>query len=129
MFKIFFKTRLRHRRPKSKVSTAEYKKHKTTVLVIVTEKISKYNEIYNFTYNRITIRDQRTRWGSCSTKRNLNFNYRLMHLSPELLDYVIVHELCHLKEFNHSKEFWDLVGLALPNYKELRRRLKAFRIS
>lgn len=73
------------------------------------------------TYNRITIRSQRTRWGSCSSKGNLNFNCLLMLAPPEVLDYVVVHELCHRKEMNHSGKFWAEVERVLPDYP-LRRK-------
>jgi predicted metal-dependent hydrolase len=79
---------------------------------------------YNFSYNKVFIKNQRTRWGSCSSNRNLNFNYRIINLAPELQDYLIVHELCHLQEFNHGQAFWNLVGLQIPNYKVVRTQLK-----
>lgn len=85
------------------------------------------NEIANehkFSFNRITIRNQKTRWGSCNSRRNLSFNMRLMTYPPEIIEYVIVHELCHLKEMNHSKKFWLLVEEILPEYKLLRKQLK-----
>ena len=76
------------------------------------------------TFGRITIRCQKTRWGSCSVQGNLNFNCLLM-LAPEaVLDYVIVHELCHRKQMNHSAQFWAEVERILPNYQEPRRWLK-----
>jgi predicted metal-dependent hydrolase len=70
------------------------------------------------TYNGITIRNQRSRWGSCSGKGNLNFNCLLMLCPPEVIDYVVVHELCHRKEMNHSPRFWAEVARILPNYRE-----------
>ena len=76
----------------------------------------------------ITIREQKTRWGSCSSKGNLNFNWKLVLLAPELLDYVVVHELAHRREMNHSKNFWKIVEAELPDYRERRRRLKECRI-
>lgn len=79
-------------------------------------------------YGRITIREQKTRWGSCSSKGNLNFNWKLVLLAPELLDYVVVHELAHRREMNHSKNFWKIVEAELPDYRERRRRLKECRI-
>lgn len=79
---------------------------------------------YGFTWSRIAIRDQKSRWGSCSKKGNLNFNYRLVHLPEDLVDYIIVHELCHRGVFSHGKEFWDLVARTVPDHKEKRRRLR-----
>lgn len=79
-------------------------------------------------YGRITIREQKTRWGSCSSKGNLNFNWKLVLLAPELLDYVVVHELAHRREMNHSAAFWKVVEAELPDYWERRARLKESRI-
>ena len=62
-------------------------------------------------------REQKTRWGSCSSEKNLNFNWKLILAPPEVLDYVVVHELCHLKEMNHSKAFWEEVGKVMPEYE------------
>lgn len=76
------------------------------------------------TYNRITIRSQRTRWGSCSAKGNLNFNCMLMLCPEEVIDYVVVHELCHRKEMNHSIRFWTLVEHWCPGYRDARKWLK-----
>ena len=75
-------------------------------------------------YGRITIRNQRTRWGSCSQKGNLNFNCLLMLTPPEVIDYVVVHELCHRIEMNHSKRFWEQVERILPDYRRQREWLK-----
>ena len=75
-------------------------------------------------YRNITIREQKTRWGSCSSEKNLNFNWKLILAPPEVLDYVVVHELCHLKEMNHSKAFWDEVGKVMPEYETYKLWLK-----
>ncbi len=76
------------------------------------------------TYGRITIRHQKSRWGSCSTKGNLNFNCLLMRAPGEILDYVIIHELCHRKHMDHSREFWAEVEAICPEYKARRKWLK-----
>ena len=79
---------------------------------------------FGFLVNRISIRGQKTRWGSCSRGNNLSFNFRLMAYNRDIIDYVIVHELCHTKEMNHSKRFWNLVEQIVPDYKALRKELK-----
>lgn len=83
-----------------------------------------FAELTGGSYSRITIREQRTRWGSCSGRGTLSFNWRLMLAPPAVLDYVVVHELCHLTHMNHSREFWQLVECVLPDYKERRKWLK-----
>lgn len=79
-----------------------------------------------FQYNKISIKEQKSRWASCSTKRNLNFNLFLAALPVEIIDYVIIHELVHLVELSHSKKFWNLVGLADPDYKKHREWLHKY---
>ncbi len=91
-----------------------------------TERIASEN---GFTYNKISIKDMTSRWGSCSAKKNLSFNLKLMYFKPKIIEYVIVHELCHLKEMNHSKNFWLLVENIIPNYKIYRKQLKNFQLN
>lgn len=76
-------------------------------------------------FGRVAIRDQKTRWGSCSAKHNLNFNWKLIMAPPQALNYVVVHELCHLIEFNHSPRFWRLVESQMPEYESWKKWLKA----
>ena len=83
-----------------------------------------YAPVMGVSYGTVTIREQKTRWGSCSTKGNLNFNWKLVLMPPEILDYVVVHELAHRIQMNHSAAFWAEVGKILPDYKERRRWLK-----
>lgn len=90
----------------------------------IPERVEYYAKIIGVDYGRITIRNQKTRWGSCSSKGNLNFNCILMLTPDEIIDYVVVHELCHRKEMNHSKAFWKEVENVLPSYKESVRWLR-----
>ena len=91
---------------------------------VIPRRVEHYAPIVGVTYGKITIRNQKTRWGSCSSKGNLNFNVALMRVPLEILDYVVVHELCHRIYLNHSKDFWNEVGKVLPDYKERERWLK-----
>ena len=91
----------------------------------ISKRVEYYASIVGVEYGRITVRNQKTRWGSCSGKKNLNFNCLLMLTDEKIIDYVVVHELCHLKEMNHSKDFWAEVERVLPDYKASRAWLKA----
>ena len=91
---------------------------------IIPQRVRYYAGIIGVEYGRITIRMQKSRWGSCSAKGNLNFNCLLMRTPDEIIDYVVVHELCHLKELNHSQRFWAEVEKVFPDYKERRKWLK-----
>lgn len=91
---------------------------------IIPQRVTYYAEKMGVTYGRITIRNQKTRWGSCSSKGNLNFNCMLMLAPREVLDYVVIHELCHRKEMNHSKRFWKEVEKVMPDYEVHKKWLK-----
>lgn len=99
--------------------------------IYIESRIKHFRTIYSgqygldiFTFRNIFIKNTKTRWGSCSKRGNLNFSVRLTSLTERECDYVIVHELCHLKEFNHSPNFWKLVAVGIPEYKELRASMR-----
>jgi hypothetical protein len=91
---------------------------------IISSSVQYWSSQMGVRYGRIAIREQRTRWGSCSQKGNLNFNWRLVLAPPEVRDYVVIHELCHLSHLNHSREFWARVEKFCPDYREQRRWLR-----
>lgn len=101
-----------------------FAEHKEQARALVHERLAHFNQHYGFRWNRTAVRNQKSRWGSCSRKRNLNFNYKLALLPPRLADYIIVHELCHLGELNHAPKFWGLVARAIPEHRALRRELR-----
>ncbi len=107
-----------------KISRFHYEEHHKKAFSFAKERVMHWNKFYGFDYQKISIKNQKTRWGSCSKKGNLSFNYKIVFLTPALADYIIVHELCHLKAFNHSQNFWSLVMQTTPQYKEIRRELK-----
>lgn len=109
-------------------SLKDYPTLKKQALALAKERLEYFNLAYGFKYNRINIRRQKSRWGSCSKKGNLNFNYKIAYLPAPLADYIIVHELCHLKEFNHGAGFWRLVGEIVPDYMKVRKELKKFKL-
>ncbi|MFA5131039.1 MAG: M48 family metallopeptidase [Patescibacteria group bacterium] len=109
----------------NRLTRRDYLRDRAAARELISARLKYYNSIYHYDYARLTIRNQKTRWGSCSKQGNLSFNFRLFYLPARLRDYVIVHELCHLKEFNHSAEFWRLVAKTVPNFKNLRKELRS----
>jgi len=107
-----------------KHSHRDYLGYKEKAFCFIQERILYFNKIYGFEYNKINIKRQKTRWGSCSKGGNLNFNYKIIFLPEKIRNYIVVHELCHLKEFNHSKNFWNLVAGIIPDYQKIRKELK-----
>lgn len=102
----------------------DYQKARELARTVFAQKTALYASLMGVSYGRISIRDQKTRWGSCSSKGNLNFNWRLILAPEEVLDYVVVHELAHRKEMNHSPGFWAIVEEVLPDYRRRRLWLK-----
>ena len=101
----------------------QFKQYRDSAREMVVKKIQHFNEHYKFPFNSVTIKNQKTRWGSCSEQGNLNFNYKLIFLEEHLVDYVVVHELCHLSELNHSDRFWSLLEETIPYYWQRRSEL------
>ncbi len=109
-----------------KVPKAEYERNKHRFLRNIKERVKFFNSLYKFAYKRVNVRNQTSLWGSCSRSGNLQFNYKLSYLPQKLVDYVVVHELCHLKEPNHSRRFWELVAKTVPDYHEIRKTLRSY---
>ena len=107
-----------------KLTEAEKNELRKNARIVITKRVEYFSKIMGVEYNRISIKFQKTRFGSCSTKKNLNFNALVALMPSEILDYVIVHELSHLLEMNHSKRFWAEVEKVIPSYKTKRKWLK-----
>jgi predicted metal-dependent hydrolase len=111
---------IRRARPLKRADAASRRNAKE----IIHARVRHWAGVLGLEYGRVFVKDQRTLWGSCSARKNLNFNWRLAAAPPEALDYVVIHELCHLREMNHSKRFWDLVLAACPDYRARRKWLR-----
>jgi len=98
--------------------------YRTEATKLISERIDKLSSQMGISYKRIVIRGQKTRWGSCSHKKNLSFNWKLIMAPEPVVDYVIIHELTHLKEMNHSGRFWELVAQHCPRWREYKKWLK-----
>jgi len=104
--------------------TKHYLQYKKIAEKAIKDKVLFFAGLYGVPVKRVAIRNQRTRWGSCSKLGNLNFNYKIIFLPDNLMNMVIVHEICHLLEFNHSQRFWNHVARVFPNYRELTKQLR-----
>ncbi len=105
----------------------EYLTHKEKARAFIVERLEYFNQFYGYTYGRVSVKNTKTRWGSCSKKGNLNFTYRLVLIDAHLADYVVLHELCHIGEFNHGAGFWKLIEKQMPDWKARRDALKRVR--
>lgn len=103
----------------------EFLQYKEAARRLVHARLRDFATDYPFSYSSVSIRNQSTRWGSCSATGALSFNYKIVLLPAELADYVVVHELCHLQHMNHSPQFWQLVAMTIPDYKACRKRLRS----
>lgn len=112
---MWFKRRQKRRQP---LGTKAYQMHKEDARALVLARLAHFNQHYQYTWKRVAIKNTRRSWGSCSALKNLNFNYKIIFLPPNLADYIIVHELCHLAALHHRQTFWDLVAETIPDYKE-----------
>jgi len=115
MLGIFFGRLKTTKKRKVKKPAASYLLHREAARGLIAKRLEHYASYYKVPYNRVAIRDQRRCWGSCSSKGNLNFSYKLLFLPPCLRDYIIVHELSHLRVLNHSASFWLVVSELMPD--------------
>ncbi len=118
---MFWRIRRRKRRAPA---PALYRAHKEEARALVHARLAHWLAAHPFQFNQVRIKNNRRTWGSCSSRKNLNFNWRLLTLPAELADYVIIHELCHTVHMDHSRDFWGLVGTFLPDYRRLRAELR-----
>ena len=109
---------------KSNINSVLEQWYRMQAIKLLRDKLDQFCQRWNLKYNRLTIRGQRTLWGSCSRKNNLNFNWKLIMAPEPVIDYVIIHEIAHIREMNHTGKFWKLVGELCPDWREHRRWLK-----
>jgi predicted metal-dependent hydrolase len=110
------------------IAQDSFQSSKARALKFVRERLIVLNASYGYVYGRVSVKQMSSRWGSCSSEGNMSFHYRLLFLPIELADYVIVHELCHLVELNHSQRFWRLVAKSVPDYRQRRHALEQYHI-
>lgn len=106
--------------------THAYQVHKETARALIHQRLQHFATTHGFVYHRVAIRDTKRSWGSCSNKGNLNFSYKLLFLPPCLRDYIILHELCHLRVLNHSQAFWDEMTALMPDAVVRAKALRVF---
>ncbi len=128
-FKFYFRRVRRKRIKRKKTGGKEYLLYKEKARTLVNERLEFWNKHYKFKYERVAIRNQSSRWGSCSSKGNLNFNFRIVTLPSHLSNYIIVHELCHIGQMNHSQKFWDLVRETIPDYEKRSAELRKIKLN
>ena len=107
-----------------KSTKKDFADHKEEALALAERRVEHFNKIYKFRFNKINIKNQKTRWGSCSRKGNLNFNYKIALLPQRMADYIIVHELCHLAHADHGPAFYRILQRLLPDWQARKARLE-----
>ena len=112
--------------PVNRFNQKDYLKYKEEAERVIKNRVMFLNKEYGYLFKNIKIKNQKTIWGSCSKRGNLNFNYKILFLPEKIRDYIIIHELCHLKEMNHSSSFWKLVSKLCPDYRETRKDLYSY---
>lgn len=107
-------------------SVKDFKENSSRARKLVIARLEYFNKFYGHKIGKIYIRNQKSRWGSCSSRGNLNFNYKIVFLPAELADYIIVHELCHIAQMNHGKNFWNLIAKTVPQWETLRKEMQLY---
>ena len=120
-----FVRRRKRRRARTRTPSKHYVEHKKAARELVLARLAHFNTHYNLAWKRVAIRNQRRVWGSCTSLKNLNFNYKILLLPEHLRDYIIVHELCHLAHLHHRADFWNLVAEQVPDYQRCVAELRA----
>lgn len=123
---LWVRTKVEETRGRSilRIRRADIPNLKKQALALAIARADHYAAYYGVQYRKISIRAQKSRWGSCSENGNLSFNYKIAVLEPRLADYIVVHEICHIRQFDHSKAFWALVAEQFPDHRELRQKLR-----
>ena len=103
-----------------------FKEHKQKSLAFLNDKVKNFAAMYGVQPSAVAVGVKKTQWGSCNREGRMRFNYMLYFLPEHLAEYIVVHEICHMVEFNHSPKFWEAVGKSVPDYKNRKRELKGF---
>lgn len=125
MFRFKIMRKRKRTRPR-RVPTRMYQEYKEVARTLINQRLGYFATVHGFVYQRVAIRDTKRSWGSCSSKGNLNFSYKLLFLPPCIRDYIILHELCHLRVLNHSQAFWDEMTALMPDAIGRAKTLRGF---
>lgn len=124
----FFTLVARRRKPRKAPVNAQVEHLRAKAKAELPPRLAELAALHGFTYNKVFIKNNVSNWGSCSSLKNINLNLRLVELPSELQDYVMLHELCHLKYLNHGREFHALLESVCPGHRALARQMKEYRI-